>query len=529
MAVRTINKRSAKHNGSKGFTLVEMIVVLVILSILASVGVFTAIGYYRKSVYDKNQSNAGVVYRAAQSALQEKEKSGQIDEWAKGVKTNGTAFEYSSSDSNSTGTTIEKKFDESDFNAFPKADTKPNESVHMRYILKYKANTPDSKQSKAVKALIEKFFYDPSIFKGAITLEIDVEKTIDAYRNEHYSAKCLSVFVDSRTKGDWSDKAYTDDENPTLPSTWVPNRSESYRRNKSLIGYHKGYTGTSVDTVYLPKLREIKVDKFVLEYSIEPVETPDPGEGGGSGEGSGGNSGEGGTGEGEDEPEQTVTYTWLTWSASVDRDGTDKCLNGHKEDVWYRIALLSGNNTKKVLILNEDFLLSGDSVGDAKHSIDYLNLIKDKGDKETVSVNGSDVTVTVETYPVVYDGYTKDITKKSITLTGKVFVASSESDGYMDKKGSDMSFIEIPVKITYVMNDYSESATEPKSYIEYSINVSKATSEYTSDIDGAVLKIYPNHFTKESMKAINDVTDITPFKKGRKLEIDQSEVPTSNP
>ena len=147
MAVRTINKRSAKHNGSKGFTLVEMIVVLVILSILASVGVFTAIGYYRKSVYDKNQSNAGVVYRAAQSALQEKEKSGQIDEWAKGVETNGTAFEYSSSDSNSTGTTIEKKFDESDFNVFPKADTKPNESVHMRYILKYKANTSDSKQS----------------------------------------------------------------------------------------------------------------------------------------------------------------------------------------------------------------------------------------------------------------------------------------------------------------------------------------------------------------------------------------------
>ena len=92
-----------------------------------------------------------------------------------------------------------------------------------------------------------------------------------------------------------------------------------------------------------------------------------------------------------------------------------------------------------------------------------------------------------------------------------------------------MSFIAIPVKITYVMNDYSESATEPKSYIEYSINVSKATSEYTSDIDGAVLKIYPNHFTKEIMKAINDVTDITPFKKGRKLEIDQSEVPTSNP
>ena len=62
----------------RGITLVEMIVVLVILGIIASTGIYSAVGYMRRATYDQNQKNAETIYQAAQTALQQMTKAGGI-------------------------------------------------------------------------------------------------------------------------------------------------------------------------------------------------------------------------------------------------------------------------------------------------------------------------------------------------------------------------------------------------------------------------------------------------------------------
>ncbi|MBQ1297899.1 MAG: prepilin-type N-terminal cleavage/methylation domain-containing protein, partial [Clostridiales bacterium] len=57
---------------SRGFTLVELIVILVIIAILAAAGVATALGYIKKTKFDKNNQSAISVYQTAQTALANK-------------------------------------------------------------------------------------------------------------------------------------------------------------------------------------------------------------------------------------------------------------------------------------------------------------------------------------------------------------------------------------------------------------------------------------------------------------------------
>lgn len=58
-----------RKNRKKGFTMVELMVVLIILSIIAAVAVPFFINYWRKAEFRKNEENAKTVYLAAESKL----------------------------------------------------------------------------------------------------------------------------------------------------------------------------------------------------------------------------------------------------------------------------------------------------------------------------------------------------------------------------------------------------------------------------------------------------------------------------
>ena len=72
-----------RKNRKKGFTMVELMVVLIILSIIAAVAVPFFINYWRKAEFRKNEENAKTVYLAAESKLTYYRSSGQWDSFKK--------------------------------------------------------------------------------------------------------------------------------------------------------------------------------------------------------------------------------------------------------------------------------------------------------------------------------------------------------------------------------------------------------------------------------------------------------------
>ena len=481
MTGKRIIKRSSMRNSGKGYTLVEMIVVLVVLAILAAGGIFSAIGYVKKSTFDQNQSNAEAIYHAVQSGLQQMEKSGKISKWvADNISKQAYAFPYTSANP-SSNTKLEETYVWKTYNEFNVATAKPNSSVHMRFVLTYNPNEHSTAESKTVKGLVQPYFYDATIFQGTVTIEFDVEKSVDAYKTEHYSAKCLSVFYSSRAKNGWGSipDAYEGSE------TTVPTRDYTHRRNKSHIGYCEGYKGTSVDTVYLPELQEgIKIKKLAVDFTSEP--------------------------EGEGEAAVEKTHIWLTWAATNDKEN----LIGTQKDVYYRFALYNGSNFEKTLILNEDFLKDGDTAGGSRKSVDFSGLA-------TAGSTYQGATVETETYPVAYsDTVSHDITKKSITIDAQVYVKETGNDGYDGAEDSTINnrLQKVKLKISYVSNEYDSTGTNLKNpYFEYSIDI---TPFMSADTDKAQLKIYPNYFSNSFMSKVNDNDGIIPFKKGKSVTIE---------
>ncbi|MCR5340865.1 MAG: hypothetical protein K6E60_05895 [Saccharofermentans sp.] len=500
-----------------------MIVVLVVIAILAGGFIGSASGYARRATLTQNDSNAETIYQAAQTALQQMQKAGgisspssggtiSINSWVTRVTNSGVAFAFAGSNLSQNMTEYKTAFSEhyqakdiDYFKTFDAAAAKANKSIHMRYVLNYSQGNASSPQSVLVKELIQPYFHDSSVFAGAITIELDLEKSADSYGKLHCSAKCLSVFYDSRAKNGFSSLS-TDNT--------VPSRSTSYRAEKSLIGYYDGYKGTVIDTVFLPKVQEgIVVKKFETENTTETIDIKNDAD--------------------EIIEQQEVTHAWITWASTLDTAN----LNGSRKDVYYRLALLKGDTEQTALFLNEDFLLQEDAVGNARHSIDYSQLAS-FNDKDEWTEHPQRPTVTVEQYPVVYNGdsgtnkFTKTITRKSVTVNARVYVKPGDFNGYRNATLTDISTNTnsnlLPLRITYVENEYDpgDSSHAKAPYIEYSLDI---TGSLNDETDGVKITIHPNYFSDTTMKEINDEKGIISFKRGTVTGIDPLPPPKTIP
>ena len=182
MARNAFCDRCKRAKNARGVTLVELIVVLVIMAILAGAGIGTSIGFVKRSEFNQNESNAETIYQTVQTALLQMDKSGSIDSFVKdNILKYATAYEWTAGNP-SSNLLLEQKFNLSNFNSL-KADTaKPNQSVHMRYLLTHESNPQatdtepqhKAKQREILKSLIQPYFYDATIFVGTITIEVDV-------------------------------------------------------------------------------------------------------------------------------------------------------------------------------------------------------------------------------------------------------------------------------------------------------------------------------------------------------------------
>lgn len=216
-----------KNRKNKGFTLVELITVLVILSIIAAIAVPFFINYWKKAEFQKNEANAKTVYLAAESRLTYYRTSGQWEDFKKQVQKEGLAY--------------------------PSDGSELNGRIYA-ITLDAKAYKEKTTENSAVLKLLEDYMYDKGFFDGAIGIEIDVESG-EVY-SAFYGTKCKSLTYEDA------------DANGSL--TMMQRDYDS--RNKRLLGYYSTEDTVNVVSLKPRKLRITSVnlvnsEKLYLNWS----------------------------------------------------------------------------------------------------------------------------------------------------------------------------------------------------------------------------------------------------------------------
>lgn len=160
-----------KKCGKGGFTLVELVVTLVILSILFAIAVPSLLRYIHLSQFRKNESYAKTMYLSAESELTYLRTGGEWESFCSKVKKEGV---------------LNQSFDESD------EDRKKlvGRIYGIRLDAGEYAEGELSGDGALVGALLSQDTYDKSMLNAAICIEIDVE-----------SGQVYSVFYGTNCKG----------------------------------------------------------------------------------------------------------------------------------------------------------------------------------------------------------------------------------------------------------------------------------------------------------------------------------------
>ena len=85
-------------NNKKGFTLVELMVVLAITAILAALVGGGLIAYTRLARFEKNEANARTLFQTAQISLTRMETAGELDAFRRQVMEEGDTGDHFQND-----------------------------------------------------------------------------------------------------------------------------------------------------------------------------------------------------------------------------------------------------------------------------------------------------------------------------------------------------------------------------------------------------------------------------------------------
>lgn len=262
-------KRHQKFNKNKGFTLVELIVVLVLLGILISLGVSGLLSWHDYSKFKQENTNAETIFYAVQNQFTEYSSSGVFDEkvtslfkteWHKlGDADKNPSNNLFLGDPNSSISYEEGKYYDWDeiWANTPDSSTgntpAGSEKAYQGSIYYMSADKGDyddylngtlpanKKDTKLLFDMLSTYISDKSVFNGSIWVEFSPEA-------RQVFAVCYSDKADSFTK----------DKNPAAGATSVLKREETVRRDL-MMGYY------AVDTLSRPlkgrsKERSVAVD-----------------------------------------------------------------------------------------------------------------------------------------------------------------------------------------------------------------------------------------------------------------------------
>lgn len=212
--IRILNK-----NSKKGFTMVEMVVTLVVLSILLAVSVGSVIGWRAYAEFKKQNEYAQTLYTAAQMQLTEYSANGRLDYVENIMETAGTELTALNSITLDDGS---KASEDSIWNH--------SQSSDLYYIIatkedykKYKNSVDGVSESvKLLYDMLDNYLYDKSILEATVCLEFDPSEGL-----------VYSVLYSERAEN----FEYNDENENESDTIDISDRTNHTRREK-MLGYY---------------------------------------------------------------------------------------------------------------------------------------------------------------------------------------------------------------------------------------------------------------------------------------------------